>query len=85
MTGTGFQRSPLPPGNSHIATTGAAKNSLPDAAHQDVDEELLEAIADRPELPTAPQSAIGVPWLTLVSPAVVSRLAAGSRIARMAT
>ena len=58
VAGTGFQRSPCPPGNSHIATTGAAKSGAPDAANQDVDLELNEVINAWPELPAALQHGI---------------------------
>ena len=42
VAGTGIEREPCPPGNSHILTTGAAKSGAPDAANQLVDAELLE-------------------------------------------
>ena len=42
VAGTGFERSPYPPGNSPIATTGAAKSGALSAANQVVDAELNE-------------------------------------------
>ena len=53
VAGTGFQRAPFPPGNRHIASTGAAKSGAPDAANQVVDAELREVIDGWPELPAA--------------------------------
>ena len=50
---TGFQRESFALGNSHIATTGAAKSGAPDAATQLVAAELLEVSAAWPELPAA--------------------------------
>ena len=58
VAGTGFERSPFPPGNSHILTTGAAKSGARDAANQVVDAELLEVVDAWPELPAALKSGI---------------------------
>ena len=58
VAGTGSERSPCPPGNSHIATTGAAKSGAPDAANQVVEAELLEVVNAWPELPDVLKSAI---------------------------
>ena len=58
VAGTGFQREPFPPGNSHIATTGAAKSGAPDAANHKVEVELLEVIDAWPSLPAALQHGI---------------------------
>ena len=58
VAGTGFQREPFPPGNRHIATTGAAKSGATDAANHDVEAELLEVIDAWPELPAALKSGI---------------------------
>ena len=44
VAGTGFEREPFLPGNSQIATTGAAKSGAPDAANHKVEAELLEVI-----------------------------------------
>ena len=54
----GFQREPFPPGNSHLAPTGAAKSGASDAANQAVDAELLEVVDAWPELPAALKSGI---------------------------
>ena len=58
MAGTGFERSPYPPGNSPIATTGAAKSGARDAANQVVEAELLEVIDAWPELPEGVRAGI---------------------------
>jgi len=51
VAGTGFERQPFPPGNSHIEPTGAAKSGALGAAKQVVDAELNEVINAWPDLP----------------------------------
>ena len=50
MAGTGFQREPLPLGNSHLAPTGAAKSGALGAANQVVEAELNEVTSTWPLL-----------------------------------
>ena len=42
MAGTGGEREPCAPVNSHIPNTGAAKSGALDAAHQNLEAELNE-------------------------------------------
>ena len=59
VAGTGFEREPFPPGNSHIAGSDSAKCSalLPDSIMAD-DESLREVIEAWPNLPAALQRGI---------------------------
>ena len=50
VAGTGFQREPLPPGNSHLAPTGAVKSGALGAANQVVEAELNEVTSTWPLL-----------------------------------
>ena len=58
MAGTGFERQPFPPGNGHIASTGAATSAAPDAANGGIDPALREVIEAWPELPAAIKTGI---------------------------
>ena len=58
VAGTGCQRSPFPPGNSHIDQRGAAKSGALGAADGGIDAELRVVISAWPELPAALKSGI---------------------------
>ena len=59
VAGTGFEREPFPPGNSHIAGSDSAKSSaLLSGSAATHDETLTEVINAWPNLPAALQQAI---------------------------